>query len=235
MLVRSDLADGVLVLTVEGPLLDADVATLCVSVSRALTEPVRGVVLDLGAVDEVNDVARCALQELAHLSSGWPRAALVVASGPTGLDLDGGVVLPDRAQALAHVDDRQERPRAVMSLDAGLASAAQARAAVAACSDRLGLDELSDDVVLVVSEMVTNAVRHAVPPVRLEIEAGEDAVVVAVCDGSPQSPVAREADLDAEGGRGMLLVDLLSDDHGVRAQPPGKAVWAMLLRRRSRV
>lgn len=230
MLVRSDRADGVVVLAVEGPLLDADVRTVCAAVERALSEPVRGVVLDLGAVDEVTDVARSALQELAQLPSGWPRAALFVTGGPTGLDLDGGVGLLDRAQALAHVDDRQERPREVVTLDGGVASAAQARAAVAACSERLGLDEISDDVVLVVSEMVTNAVRHAAPPVGLEIEAGEDSVVVAVCDGSPQSPVAREADLDAEGGRGMLLVDLLSDDHGVRAQPPGKAVWAVLRR-----
>ena len=234
MLVRSVRADGVVVLTVEGPVLEADVAPLRSAVECALTEPVRGVVLDLAAVTGVGDGALSGLRELSRLPSGWPRAALVFAGPPTGLDLGGGVVLPDRAQALAHVDDRQERPREVLSLDAGLGSAAQARAAVAACCDRLGLEELSDDVVLVVSEMVTNAVRHAAPPVGLEIEAGEDAVVVAVCDGSPQSPIARKADLDAEGGRGMLLVDLLSDDHGVRAQPPGKAVWA-LLRRRSQV
>jgi len=231
MLVRSDRADGVVLLAVEGPVLDADVGPLRSAVERALVEPVRGVVLDLAAVTRVTDGARSGLRELSRLPSGWPRAALVVAGPPTGLDLDGGVVLPDRAQALAHVDDRQERPREVLSLDRGPASAAQARAAVEACSDRLGLDELSDDVVLVVSEMVTNAVRHAAPPVGLEIEAGEDAVVVVVSDGSPQPPVHREADLDAEGGRGMLLVGLLSDDHGVRAQPLGKAVWARLLRR----
>lgn len=235
MLVRPHRADGVVVLAVVGALLDDDIGPLRSAVACALAEPVRGVVLDLVGVTRVSDGARSGLRELARLPSGWPRAALVFAGRPTGLDLDGGVVLPDRAEALAHVDDRQKRPREVLSLDAGLSSAAQARAAVAACSDRLGLKELSDDVVLVVSEMVTNAVRHAAPPVRLEIEAGEDSVIVAVGDGSPQSPVTREADPDAEGGRGMLLVHLLSDDHGVRAQPPGKAVWALLLRRRSKI
>lgn len=235
MYLRSDRADGVAVLTVAGPVLDADVAPLRSAVQTALGEPSRGVVLDLGAVTELSDAARAGLEALAGLPSGWPLATLVVAGPPTGLALSGVVVAPDRALALGHVDDRQERQREVLSLDAGPASAAQARAAVAACCDRLGFAELSEDVVLVVSEMVTNAVRHAAPPVGLEIEAADDAVVVAVWDGSPQAPVAREADLDAEGGRGMLLVDLLSDEHGVRAQPPGKAVWARLLRRRSPV
>lgn len=107
---------------------------------------------------------------------------------------------------------------------------AQARAAVTECADRLGLDELSDDVALVVSEMVTNAVRHAAPPVSVEVEAAADSVVIAVHDGSPSRPTRREIDEDAEGGRGMLLVDLLTDEHGVRSQPPGKTVWARLRR-----
>lgn len=235
MFLRSDRADGVEVLAVEGPFLDADVAPLHSAVESALGEPSRGVVLDLAEMTELSDTGRSGLEALAALPSGWPLATLVVAGPPTGLALSGVVVVPDRAQALDHVDDRQERPREVLALDAGPTSAAEARAAVAACCERLGLDELSEDVVLVVSEMVTNAVRHASPPVGLEIEAGDDAVVVVVCDGTPQPPVAREADLDAEGGRGMLLVDLLSDEHGVREQPPGKAVWARLLRRRSPV
>ncbi len=234
MLLRSDRADGVEVLAVEGSFLDADAQPLRSAVERALTEPARGVVLDLGAMTELSDGGRSALEALSRLPSGWPLATLVVAGPPAGVDLDGVVVATDRTSALARVDDRQERPRALLDLDAGPTSAAQARAAVAACSDRLGLDELSDDVVLVVSEMVTNAVRHAQPPVELEIEAGEDDVVISVRDGSPLPPVARTPDVDAEGGRGMLLVDLLSDDHGVRSQPPGKTVWARLRRRRSR-
>lgn len=234
MLLRSDRTDGVEVLAVEGSLLDADAQPLRSAVERALAEPARGVVLDLGSMTELSDGARAALKALGGLPSGWPLATLVVAGPPAGVDLDGVVVATDRTQALARVDDRRERPRELLDLDSGPASAAQARAAVAACSDRLGLDEISDDVVLVVSEMVTNAVRHAEPPVELEIEVGEDDVVVSVRDGSSLAPVAREADVDAEGGRGMLLVDLLSHEHGVRSQPPGKAVWARLRRRRSR-
>ena len=100
------------------------------------------------------------------------------------------------------------------------------------CADRLGLGEEGDDLLLVVSEMVTNAVRHALPPVELQISAADDRVVVAVADSSPEPPAPRDADADAEGGRGMALVDLLCEAHGVRAQPPGKTVWAAVRRAR---
>ena len=55
--------------------------------------------------------------------------------------------------------------------------------------------------------------------------------MIAVCDASPVEPLPREADEAAEGGRGMLLVELLAESHGVRSQPPGKTVWARVRRR----
>jgi anti-sigma regulatory factor (Ser/Thr protein kinase) len=127
--------------------------------------------------------------------------------------------------------DRRALPRTRIDVEHGPSGPAQARAAVSARAEQLGLGETCDDVVLLASEMVTNAVRHAAPPVRLEIAAGNDDVVVAVTDGSSGLPAPRPADPEAEGGRGMLLVDLLSADHGVRIDPPGKAVWARVRRR----
>jgi anti-sigma regulatory factor (Ser/Thr protein kinase) len=79
--------------------------------------------------------------------------------------------------------------------------------------------------------MVTNAVRHGQPPVELELVADPDVVTVAVADGSPRAPRRRTAADDAESGRGMALVDVLAEEHGVRPQPPGKAVWAAVRRR----
>jgi hypothetical protein len=66
---------------------------------------------------------------------------------------------------------------------------------------------------------------------RLEVLADADVVRVAVGDGDPGLPAPRDADDDAEGGRGMVLVDLLAAEHGVAQQPPGKTVWASVTRR----
>jgi len=86
-----------------------------------------------------------------------------------------------------------------------------------------------DETALLVSELVTNAVRHGAPPIITEVEcAGTDGMQVRVTDGSPQSPTVRTADFDAESGRGFTLVDLLSDAWGVEPTPAGKAVWFRL-------
>jgi len=90
------------------------------------------------------------------------------------------------------------------------------------------LGHLEDDVVLIVSELVTNAVRHAVDTgaVGLELTSAPAWLRVEVRDGDPHwRAMDRLADCD-ESGFGFVLVDSLADRWGVRRVCAGKAVWA---------
>jgi len=146
------------------------------------------------------------------------------------IDLRDVTALDPVAAAALHVLAVRPALGLWLDVECGPLGPGQARRAVAECATRLGLDELVDDLLLLVSEMVTNAVRHGAPPVRLEVLADDLVVRLAVGDGHPGLPRPREVDDDAEGGRGMVLVDLLAAEHGVRPQPPGKTVWASVPR-----
>ncbi|WP_323132101.1 ATP-binding protein [Kineococcus indalonis] len=82
---------------------------------------------------------------------------------------------------------------------------------------------------LLVSELVTNGVRHAAPPITLRVACdGSRGLQVSVSDGEPAGPAPREAHDEAESGRGMSLVDYISDDWGVQPHQDGKTVWFTL-------
>lgn len=95
-----------------------------------------------------------------------------------------------------------------------------------------GLDQLTETVELVVSELISNAIHASqalpwTPVVRLWLLSDKRRVLVAVWDGNPKSPVRLDIDVDTEGGRGLLLVDSISDRWNWF--PPegmdGKVVW----------
>lgn len=96
-----------------------------------------------------------------------------------------------------------------------------------------GLSKLSDSVELLISELVTNAIRasqsteHA-SSVRLWLRSDKNMVLILVWDGNPQLPVRIDATEDAEGGRGLLLVEAVSDRWNWYRPDgwDGKIVWA---------
>jgi len=90
--------------------------------------------------------------------------------------------------------------------------------------------DLLHSALLLVSETVTNAVRHGSGPITLVVRWSRTLVRVEVHDRADTSPVVRPAAAgDAEGGRGLHLLEALSTRWGVRPEPPGKTVWFELL------
>lgn len=87
-----------------------------------------------------------------------------------------------------------------------------------------------DAVLLVVSELVTNAVRHTSGRWRLRLRAGQEQLVVEMDDSSPRLPVAREPDFTGGGGFGWHMVQRLASHVEVRTLPEGKRVRATWLR-----
>jgi anti-sigma regulatory factor (Ser/Thr protein kinase) len=96
------------------------------------------------------------------------------------------------------------------------------------------LTALSDDIELLVSELVTNAVAAARAmgprwPVRLWLLSDAAEIAILVWDASPQPPVCTQADTAAESGRGLLLVEAISRQWGwyPAGDAIGKVVWAL--------
>ncbi|WP_269664857.1 ATP-binding SpoIIE family protein phosphatase [Streptacidiphilus rugosus] len=86
----------------------------------------------------------------------------------------------------------------------------------------------ADQVTLLASELVTNAVRHACGPIRLRLRVADGELGLEVTDGSPVPPRARRARSDEGSGRGLRLVDALATSWGSRANQDGKTVWLTL-------
>ncbi|CAL9406105.1 hypothetical protein SUDANB1_01556 [Streptomyces sp. enrichment culture] len=108
---------------------------------------------------------------------------------------------------------------------------ASVRRARTLTGDRLAqwqLDELTFSAELIVSELVTNAIRHAHGPVQLRLIRTENRLICAVSDHSSTSPHLRRATACEEGGRGMFLVAQFALRWGTRYTHDGKIIWAEL-------
>ncbi|MCQ8191407.1 SpoIIE family protein phosphatase [Streptomyces rugosispiralis] len=96
------------------------------------------------------------------------------------------------------------------------------------CARRLrawGLEDTVCTAKLLISELITNALRYGAPPVRIRLLRGRD-LICEVSDGSSTAPHMRRAATTDEGGRGLFLVAQFAQRWGTRYTPYGKVVWA---------
>jgi len=122
------------------------------------------------------------------------------------------------------VSEREAR----FDLPAGVEAPAVARQAVRLVLHGWGYQDRrwTQLAMVVVSELVTNSVRHVGGCLCLDVRALDAMVVVGVTDASVAVPSLRDA--DDTGGRGLVLIEALAAGWGVQDRPGGKRVWVRL-------
>jgi len=133
------------------------------------------------------------------------------------------------AEALRAVEQPPERRIRRVALPCSPTAPLLARAAVREVCGQWELPRISDDAVLVVSELVENAVRHGRSASTLRIELRPHGLRLAVRDDDPAPPVLESPEWNMPGHRGVQLVDRISVAWGcVPSFDGGKIVWAVL-------
>jgi anti-sigma regulatory factor (Ser/Thr protein kinase) len=113
-----------------------------------------------------------------------------------------------------------------LTLAASLDSARLARAYVRGRLAGQNDPDLVEAALVVVSELVTNAVRHAHPPITVRVVTDPTRLRIDVGDGVGTAPAPRRLEVTAAGGRGLPLIAGLANRWGVTRTPGGKVVWA---------
>lgn len=96
------------------------------------------------------------------------------------------------------------------------------------------LKHLADNAELIVSELATNALKaswslYGTPPITVRLRANRESLIIEVWDALPAPPESRPHEIDADSGRGLEIVTLLSESWGYyHPETGGKVVWALL-------
>jgi len=166
--------------------------------------------------------ALAARLEGATESIGELPGALVTALAPEGSDDDVAVLV-------ACVPDEAAHPTAALAIDDDVRAVHQARTFTRATMDEWTLPEsLARDAILLVSEMVTNAIVHGRPPIQLRLRLAREHLLVEVDDTATAVPRKLRPTSSDVHGRGLQLVAMMADAGGTRPIHDGKSVWCAL-------
>jgi serine phosphatase RsbU (regulator of sigma subunit)/anti-sigma regulatory factor (Ser/Thr protein kinase) len=148
--------------------------------------------------------------------------ALIEALAPEGSDDDVAVLV-------ACVPDQTRLPAAGLSIDDNVRAVHQARSFTRATLGEWSLPEsLLRDAILLVSEMVTNAIVHGRAPIQLRLRQAREHLLVEVDDTATAVPRKLRPTSSDIHGRGLQLIAMMADEWGTRPIHDGKSVWCAL-------
>ncbi|MFI2433045.1 SpoIIE family protein phosphatase [Streptomyces sp. NPDC018693] len=131
----------------------------------------------------------------------------------------------DVALLVARTRATDQRDIAHWDVPAEPSRVAEMRSAVAEQLEHWELEELVFSTELILSELLTNAIRYGADPIQVRLLRGRS-LICEVSDGSSTSPHLRRATATDEGGRGLFLVAQLSQRWGTRYTDRGKIIWS---------
>jgi anti-anti-sigma regulatory factor/anti-sigma regulatory factor (Ser/Thr protein kinase) len=193
------------------------------------------VVIDMAGVVVVDDLS------VLVFAAGWQadlrRGTVLLLYGASGettraierMGVDRQILLcRDRAEALRRVTDSPDTRRATERIPPVPESAGLARRIVGEVCARWEITAVLEAAEVVVTELVTNAVQHGIPPVELSLARRGRYLHIEVRDGSPTMPRRMTVSEPSEHGRGLLVIEAFSTAWGTSPRANGKVVWATI-------
>jgi histidine kinase-like protein len=218
-------------LSLTGRLRPAGVPDVRATIRGCLAEFPVAVLVEVSGLTVDSDLPLAAFPSAVRSAAGWPPVPLLLygATGPLAERLATHrfvAAFPDRPRALRTLG---ARTWPVVRVDLAFApgSLDVARHLVAAACADSPVARHSAEAELVVSELVSNALRHADPPLRLVVAVRGAGVHVVVRDASA-TPPRRRTGTACFGPRGLRLVEAFTTQWGSTPVPGGKTVWAIV-------
>jgi anti-anti-sigma regulatory factor/anti-sigma regulatory factor (Ser/Thr protein kinase) len=243
MEIQHSMTDGCLVVTFTGSIDLFSASHIQRALLKDLSQQPYGLICDLSGVQQLDPVCASVFATVAnHPASRWPTTSfLLCGAQPSVAEILGRLRVPhflplyqDLEEALAEVFARPPYLRDELVLAPIPAAPAVARAFVRdTCRYwQIALPDatVADRAVLLAGELVTNAVVHARTELQLRVELRGELLHLAVRDGSPRLlRLVTDPDPEAEGGRGLWLVEQLARTWGVNRHPDGgKVIWCTI-------
>jgi anti-sigma regulatory factor (Ser/Thr protein kinase)/anti-anti-sigma regulatory factor len=242
MEIQHSTEDGCMVVAFTGSIDLFSVSQIQRALLKDLSDQPFALICDLAGVETLDPVCATVFSTVAnHPASRWPVTSfLLCGAQPPVAEILDRLQVPHFLHMYAGLEEALDaavtRPpylRDELRLAPTPTAPAAARAFVREVCRywELALPDATvmDRAVLLANELVTNAIVHAHTEIRLRLELRGDRLHIAVWDGSPRLLRLVTPDREAEGGRGLWLVEQLARAWGVNRHPDGgKVVWCVL-------